>query len=418
MPGNGQQAEGGLASTMEDCRGTPCGTARLFDRYRFSAARYSSYPLPGTFTAGFGPGDLRAALAARARFSARRPLALAVQLDASGIDTDGYLHAIHREAAMLRALTGDDKPHAIGMHGPSATLAVDARFGLLLDSLEETFGCPDASRLVEIDAKHASASVLGALHGSGFVHVRLRCADAQDETALPVAFGNAASVLGVPADVSLSHGRTGQTPAALSAGVEHAVRAGARCIVLTGEEARPGAPGACLLASAIDTLCAAGYENAGLDVFVAGGLRNGSPFRSRYDVLGLGAGATTACADIYAQNDSRGGAYAAALRASLFAVVRGHRLSADDMLRRDIIHSLECLGTVSFSSVEYKYGVVFERYFAPQLAALEEMQSAGLIELFEDAIEVTPAGRPVVRLVAAVFDRYLEPSIAIETEKA
>jgi oxygen-independent coproporphyrinogen-3 oxidase len=400
---------------MEDCRGTPCGTARLFDRYRFSVARYSSYPVPGAFTPGFGPGDLRAALAARGRLSARRPLALAVQLDASGVDTDGYLHAIHREAAMLRSLTGDDKPRAIGMHGPSATLAADARFGLLLDSLEETFGCPDASRLVEIDAKHATASVLGALYGTGFVQVRLRCADAQDETALPAAFRNAASVLGVPADVSLSHGRTGQTPADLTGGVEHAVRAGARCIILTGEEARPGA---CLLASAIDTLCAAGYENAGLDVFVAGGRRNGSPFRSRYDVLGLGAGATTACADTYAQNDSGGGAYAAALHANMFAVVRGHRLSADDLLRRDIIHSLECLGTVSFSSVEYKHGVVFERYFAPQLAVLEEMQGAGLVELFEDAIEVTPAGRPVVRLVAAVFDRYLEPSIAIETENA
>lgn len=406
---------------MEQRRGRLSGTTPLFNKYRFCASRYACYPIADRFTPGFGPGDLREALAARARLAARRALVFAVQLEAPGIDPGECLDAIHREAAMVNALLGGDRPHALGIHGPSAALATDARFGSLLEFLEKSFGFSEAGRFAEIDAKHAAPAVLDALHRNGFNRLRLRCRDADDDTALPRAFQKAAAVLGAPPDVSLSHGRLSQTPAGLAAGIEQAVRGGARCIVLNGDEAGGAvlarAARAALLARAIDTLCAAGYENAGLDVFVPGGPRNGSPFRSRYDVLGLGPGAITACGETYMQNRS-GEAYAAALLGHAMPVMRGHRMSADDVLRRDIIHSLECLGTVSFSSLEYKYGVAFEQYFAPQLAMLEDMQDAGLIELYADAIEVTPAGRPVVRLVAALFDRYLESGIAIETEKA
>lgn len=396
---------------MEGHRRALSSTAPLFQKYRFCATRYACYPIPDAFACGFGAGDLRQALAARGRLAARRPLALAVQLDAAGIDPNECLEAIHREAAMVAVLLGGDRPQTLGIHGPSAALATRAGFGSLLGFLEKSFQFSEAGRFAEIDAKHAVSSMLAALHQHGFNRLRLRCRDADDEAALPRAFEDAARLLGMPPDLSLGHARVS----------EQAVRGGARCIVLNGEEAGALATHAARgasLARAIDMLCAAGYTNAGLDVFVSGALRNGSPFRLRFDVLGLGPGALTACGDICTQNEPGARAYAVALRGHTLPVARGVHMRPDDVLRRDIIHSLECLGTVSFSSLEYKHGVVFGEYFAPQLAELEDMQRAGLVELYEDAIEVTPAGRPVVRLVAAVFDRYLEAGLAVETEKA
>lgn len=392
---------------MEHHRGHLSATALLFDRYRFRATRYSCYPTPDVFAPGFGSDDLRAALAARVRLAARRPLALAVQLDAPEVDPEECLEAIHREAAMVKPVLDGDTPSTLGVHGPSAALATHPRLSALLEFLEESFRFSEAGRFAEIDAKHTTRDALAALHRNGFDRLRLRCRDADDEAALPRAFAEAAGLLGTAPDLSLGHDRVS----------EQALHDGARCIVLNGDRAAPLAARAALIARAIDMLCAAGYENAGLDVFVSGALRNGSPFRSRFDVLGLGPAAITACADCYVQNEPGGQAYAAALRRHALPVARGLRMSADDVLRRDIIHSLECLGTVSFSSLEYRHGVVFDEYFASQLAELEVMQASGLVELYGDAIEVTPAGRPVVRLVAAVFDRYLEPRAAVETER-
>ena len=49
----------------------------------------------------------------------------------------------------------------------------------------------------------------------------------------------------------------------------------------------------------------------------------------------------------------------------------------------------------------------FDEYFARELAELQPMQEAGLVECSKDWISVTPSGRLLVRALAMVFDRYL-----------
>jgi oxygen-independent coproporphyrinogen-3 oxidase len=47
-------------------------------------------------------------------------------------------------------------------------------------------------------------------------------------------------------------------------------------------------------------------------------------------------------------------------------------------------------------------------YFERELAALRGMADAGLVELQERAIQVTPAGWFLIRAIAMVFDRHLQ----------
>ena len=46
--------------------------------------------------------------------------------------------------------------------------------------------------------------------------------------------------------------------------------------------------------------------------------------------------------------------------------------------------------------------------FAAEVAALAPLQADGMVKIFGRRIVVTDAGRPFVRLVAAVFDAYLQ----------
>jgi oxygen-independent coproporphyrinogen-3 oxidase len=47
--------------------------------------------------------------------------------------------------------------------------------------------------------------------------------------------------------------------------------------------------------------------------------------------------------------------------------------------------------------------------FAAERVALADLAGEGLVEIANDRIRLTDLGRPLMRVVAAVFDRYLEP---------
>jgi oxygen-independent coproporphyrinogen-3 oxidase len=48
--------------------------------------------------------------------------------------------------------------------------------------------------------------------------------------------------------------------------------------------------------------------------------------------------------------------------------------------------------------------------FGTELAALQPLAQSGLVELEEDAIQVTRAGWFLVRAIAMIFDRHLQAS--------
>jgi oxygen-independent coproporphyrinogen-3 oxidase len=86
--------------------------------------------------------------------------------------------------------------------------------------------------------------------------------------------------------------------------------------------------------------------------------------------------------------------------------VRGLELNADDRLRRDVIERLMCDLSVDLGAVSARHGSD-PAIFSEALVALEPMRRDGLVTISGDRVTVAPAGRTVVRLACAAFDRYL-----------
>jgi oxygen-independent coproporphyrinogen-3 oxidase len=118
-------------------------------------------------------------------------------------------------------------------------------------------------------------------------------------------------------------------------------------------------------------------------------------------LIGLGASAIGALPRGYVQNAVTLADYGRAIRAGRLPVARGIALSADDRRRRGIIERLMCDLRVDLSAQDPS------NEFAPELERLHGMARDGLLNLDGPSIAVTTAGRPFLRSICAVFDRYL-----------
>ena len=93
----------------------------------------------------------------------------------------------------------------------------------------------------------------------------------------------------------------------------------------------------------------------------------------------------------------------------MLATQRGVELSRDDLLRQSIIMAIMCQGHVSKLSIEIAHLIDFDTYFTNELIALASLELSGFVTLGADAISVTETGRrQALRLIAGVFDRYLQ----------
>jgi oxygen-independent coproporphyrinogen III oxidase len=175
---------------------------------------------------------------------------------------------------------------------------------------------------------------------------------------------------------------------------------------------------------AINRFLAAGYEFIGLDHFarpdegLARARRDGSLRRTfqgmttgqGLDVIGLGPSAISQLDGAYAQNHKASADWQATL-AHGFATERGLLLSDDDRLRRELMQQLYGHGVIDRQSLEGRFGIDFDDYFADELGRLGALVAEGLVEDVGDMLRLTePLGRLLVRVVAAVFDRYLSPA--------
>jgi oxygen-independent coproporphyrinogen-3 oxidase len=184
-----------------------------------------------------------------------------------------------------------------------------------------------------------------------------------------------------------------------------------------------------ILTLAIGRLTRAGYLYIGMDHFARdddelaiaqrqGRLQRNFQGYSAYpesDLLGLGISAIGRIGPTYYQNEKRLDDYYAALDDGRLPVARGIELSTDDLVRRAVIQALACHSRVSIESIELAYLVDFKSYFAAELKELRGLQAEGLVDVTDEWICVTPAGRLLVRVICMVFDRYLREARARAT---
>jgi len=177
-----------------------------------------------------------------------------------------------------------------------------------------------------------------------------------------------------------------------------------------------------MLSNAIAAFLDAGYVYIGMDHFalpkddLAIAKRQGRLHRNfqgystqpECDLISLGVSAIGRVGATYSQNAKTLDEYYSFLDQDRFPVVRGLMLSHDDLVRRAVIMAIMCQGSLQYESIESSYLIDFKTYFSKELDALQSLSSDGLVEVEDNAIQVTNLGWFFVRGIAMVFDRYLQ----------
>ncbi|RTE67638.1 oxygen-independent coproporphyrinogen III oxidase [Amphritea opalescens] len=176
-----------------------------------------------------------------------------------------------------------------------------------------------------------------------------------------------------------------------------------------------------ILETTISKLIAAGYVYIGMDHFAkpddelalaqqSGKLhRNfqGYTTHSDCDLVAMGVSSISQIGDVYYQNEHDMSAYTAAVESRNNAIKRGVTLSTDDRIRRAVITQLICHFELDMTTIEQQFDINFSEYFAEALQELQRFTHDGLVNLNPSNIEVTPAGRLLIRRICMAFDAYI-----------
>ena len=439
-------------------------TAELLSRYDRPGPRYTSYPTAIEFHDGITPADYLECLAA-ADALGDAPLALYAHLPFCeerclfcGCHTiitkhkemaAPYLDLLKREIELLAERLPHRRKFAqLHLGGGTPTFYTPAQLDDLLRHLLKHFTpLPGAELAVEADPRVTTAAHLDALADLGFNRISFGVQDLTPEvqeainriqplelTARLVEHARARGYRGI--NVDLIYGLPLQTPASFERTIEavialkpdrSAVYSFAFVPWVKGnqkkiEQEQLPSPDVKveLFAIARERFLAAGYEPIGMDHFarpddeLARAKRDGRLRRNFQgyavipgdDVLAIGVSGIGDVRGHYVQNEKKLSTYEDAINAGRLPVARGVRRTADDELRRTVIHELMCNFRIDTVAVARQYGIDFGRYFAEDLALLAAHEAEGMVRIAPHRIEATPIGELFVRNLAICFDRY------------
>ncbi len=123
--------------------------------------------------------------------------------------------------------------------------------------------------------------------------------------------------------------------------------------------------------------------------------------------LGFGVTAIGFAQNMYMQNHKELKSYYEALEKNILPVLRGKALTAQDCLRKWVIHTLMCHFELDKAQFSEKFKEDFDLYFTTLSAHLYKLEEEGLITNTKIALKVTPLGELFVRNIAVIFDAYL-----------
>jgi oxygen-independent coproporphyrinogen-3 oxidase len=455
-------------ASSEPRRGRPLSgavTAELMRRYDRQGPRYTSYPTAVEFAEGIDDAGYAELLTAADRRT-EEPLSLYVHLPfceerclfcACHViitphyeRTLPYLDLLRREIDLVAAHLPHRRSVAqLHLGGGTPTYHRPAELAGLLDHLLASFTPrPDAELAVEVDPRVTLAGHLDMLAERGFNRVSMGVQDfteevqesvhrvqSEQQTRALIEHARGLGFRGI--NVDLIYGLPRQSPATFGRTIDTVIDMDVDRLAIysfafvpwirghqTGidEADLPGRDLKLeLFAMARERLLGAGYEPIGMDHFAKpddelSRARREHRLRRNFqgysvipapDVIGLGISAIGDVQGSYVQNEKKLTTYEEAVCAGRLPVQRGVARSADDELRRDVIHELMCNFRVDFDAIEKRHGIDFADYFADDLAALAEHEADGMVTVGDDAIEATPVGELFVRNLAMCFDRYL-----------
>jgi oxygen-independent coproporphyrinogen III oxidase len=363
---------------------------------------------------------------------------------------DRYVDALEREIALVAELL-PARMRVSHLHwgGGTPTIVGPARFERLMAAIDRRFSIADEAELaIEIDPRRLSADMAGALAAGGINRVSLgvQSFDPVVQQAInriqsfEVTRRAVEMLRGAGIDrlnFDLLYGLPHQTVGSCEATVGQALELRPDRLAVFGYAHVPAIkrhqqhldaaalPDAALRHAQATAMAAElrrrGYLAIGLDHFALpqdGLARAFADRRLRRNfqgyttdqtevLIGLGASSIGAWPQGYVQNAPQIGAYDEAVAAGRLAVARGLVLGDDDRLRRDVIEELMCYLEVDLAAIAARHGVGIAA-FAGERAALAELAGHGVVRLDGDRVAVTEECRMLSRVVAAVFDTYLD----------
>ena len=445
----------------------PLFQPELLKRFDINGPRYTSYPTADRFHDGFGRADYEAALVRCA--NANKPLSLYFHLPfcpnicyycgCNKIITKDhgrsakYIKYLTREMNMVTTAMGKSgqKLPVTQLHwgGGTPTFLSHEEMRELMDRTRDHFDLlPGGEYSIEIDPRRVTESDIALLAELGFNRISLGVQDFNPEVQQAVhriqTVEETAHVIQWArhygfnsTSVDLIYGLPKQTPATFMETVNAVIGMNPDRLSVYSYAHLPtifkpqrriaetdlpvAADKLDTLRNTIDQLSAAGYVFIGMDHFAKpdnelaiaqeeGRLhRNfqGYSTQAECDLLAFGISSIGKVDDVYAQNVKTLDEYYDAIDAHQLPTLRGMRLTADDLLRRELIGELMCQFELDTEVFARTHQIDFNQYFAAELAELLDLQEAGLLEWEGSTITVPTKGRLLVRRVAMAFDAHL-----------
>jgi oxygen-independent coproporphyrinogen-3 oxidase len=437
---------------------SPAAPENLLDlllRYDQPVPRYTSYPTAAAFHEGVGAGELAAQLAA----PSEAPLSLYVHVPfcrhacwycgCNRITTQAgsrvvapYLEALGRELALVQQASGRRRRLAQLHWGGGTPNYLNAEeTGRLWDLIARHFDLPaELEASIEVNPEFLSRDAVLGLRQQGFRRISFGIQDADPEVqaavnrVVPVdqlrrVMGWMREAAFASVNVDLICGLPRQTPErfATTLALVQELRPDRISLFsfaylpdqlplqrrISADDLPSPRERLTMLQSAQEHLLAAGYEAIGMDHYALAGdplaeaARSGSLHRNfqgyttggELDLLGVGVTAISQFPHLFSQNHRNLKAYVQALEEGRLPVERGLVVRDPEVLeRRELIRQVMCTFRARFDA---------ER-FAAEARQLRQLEQDGLVRLDrrgrQAELEVTPAGRWLIRSVAAVFD--------------
>ncbi len=433
-------------------------------RYNRPGPRYTSYPTAPVWTDAFGPKDFEDAIAAadkkRSFVSLYMHLpfceslclfcACNVVIQRNKGVTPPYLAILKKEVDRIARGVSRDR-HVAQFHwgGGTPTYLSPEQIEDLFTYTKERFTfAPDAEIGIEVDPRVTTPAHMKSIRKMGFNRLSMGIQDFKPEVQKAVHriqpyevtrdLIAAARQLGFDSiNVDLIYGLPYQTADSFAHTVEQIVGLSPDRIAMFSYAHVPwlkkqqgsfvkflpeGMAKFDIFRSGLLKFLEAGYLYIGMDHFakendeLAVSQRNrtlhrnfqGYTTKAGADLYGMGITAISGIQDTYAQNYRDIPSWEKAVNENGIATMRGYRLSADDILRREVISRLLCHTVIVKDEISKQFGINFDEYFAPELERLKIPQADGLVVLTDKEIRTAWLGRIFIRNLAMVFDPYLE----------
>lgn len=432
----------------------------LVAKYNVKGPRYTSYPTALLLRSGFSAERaLQALAAAGSALSLYLHVPFCRQLcyycgcnkviSRDQTKADRYLAALASEIKFYQPATVNKQVTQLHLGGGTPTYLDESQLRQLIGLLRQQFHfTPDAILSIEIDPRSCDVAKLAVLRELGFSRVSFGVQDfdarvqqsinRQQSFSMVQTLVTAAKTLGFSSiNLDLVYGLPHQHCESFSQTLQQVIELDPDRISLFSyahlperfaaqrkipNDALPDAgQKLALLALSVNTLQQAGYQAIGMDHFAKeddslsvaqrqGRLKRNFQGYTTDDsdaLLGLGVSAISQVGAAIWQQDKDLTQYYRRLAHEGNSIDKGMSLSQDDLIRADLIASLMCNFKLDTQAFATQWQLDFSAYFATSLAQLALCQQDGLVQWQQGQLQVTDAGRPWVRVIAACFDAYL-----------